>query len=78
MIRGWPSASKIEAKILSKFELNLDHLGGSEEANQDEDHQESESRPSGGEMLSLDHPGGNYFLISPPDGLDSAFHPQMV
>ena len=26
--RGWPSASKIEAKILSKFELNLDHPGG--------------------------------------------------
>ena len=23
-----PSASKIEAKILSKFELNLDHPGG--------------------------------------------------
>ena len=46
--RGWPSASKIEAKILSIFELNLDHPGGSEEADQDEDHQESESRPSGG------------------------------
>ena len=26
--RGWPSASKIEAKILTEFELNLDHPGG--------------------------------------------------
>ena len=26
--RGWPSASKIEAGILSKFEPNLDHPGG--------------------------------------------------
>ena len=25
--RGWPSASKIEAGILSKFEPNLDHPG---------------------------------------------------
>ena len=38
----------------------------------DENHQESESRPSGGEMLNLDHPGGISLLISPPDGLDSA------
>ena len=76
-----PSASKTEANNLNKFELNLDHLGGNEEANKDENHQESESRPSGGEMLNLDHPGGSYFLISlisPPDGLDSAFPPQMV
>ena len=32
-------------------------------------------------MLNLDHPGGIYFLISlisPPDGQDSAFPPQMV
>ena len=26
--RGWPSASKIEAKILKDFQLNLDHPGG--------------------------------------------------
>ena len=26
--RGWPSASKIEAKIMKEFEPNLDHLGG--------------------------------------------------
>ena len=53
-----PSASKLEAGILTEFELNLDHPGGNEEANQDGNHQESESRPSGGEMLNLDHPGG--------------------
>ena len=51
--------------------LNLDHPGGNaesgpsrggnegnEQINQDQNHQESESRPSGGEMLNLDHPGG--------------------
>ena len=38
--------------------LNLDHPGGNEEGSVDENHQESESRPSGGEMLNLDHPGG--------------------
>ena len=43
-----PSASKIEAEILREFELNLDHPGGNEEGIQDENHQESESRPSGG------------------------------
>ena len=48
VIRGWPSASKIEAKILKDFQLNLDHLGGNEKGYQDETHQESESRPSGG------------------------------
>ena len=72
--RGWPSASKIEAKIFTEFELNLDHPGGNEEGKQDENHQEPESRPSGGEMLNLDHPGWIHFLISlisPPDGLDS-------
>ena len=53
-----PSASKIEAEILREFELNLDHPGGNEEGIVDENHQESESRPSGGEMLNLDHPGG--------------------
>ena len=76
-----PSASKIEAEILSNFELNLDHPGGNEEGIQDENHQESESRPSGGEMLNLDHPGGIDFLISlisPPNGLDSGFPPGMV
>ena len=26
--RGYPSASKIEAKIFTEFELNLDHPGG--------------------------------------------------
>ena len=41
--RGYTSASKIEAKILIKFELNLDHLGGNEVTNQDENHQEPES-----------------------------------
>ena len=69
-----PSASKLEAGILTEFELNLDHPGGNEEGNPDQNHQEPESRPSGGEMLNLDHPGGIHFLISlisPPDGLDS-------
>ena len=64
--------------------LNLDHPGGNEgneEDHQDQNHQESESRPSGGEMLNLDHPGGInslISLISPPDGLDSGFPPRMV
>ena len=69
VIRGWPSASKIEAKILTEFELNLDHPGGNEEGNPDENHQEPESRPSGGEMLNLDHPGGDclpHFPHFPP------------
>ena len=43
-----PSASKIEAEIFREFELYLDHPGGNEEGIQDENHQESESRPSGG------------------------------
>ena len=65
VIRGWPSASKIEAKILTEFELNLDHPGGNEEGNPDENHQEPESRPSGGEMLNLDHPGHSAVETSP-------------
>ena len=53
--RGWPSASKIEAEILKDFQLNLDHRGegGNQEGNQDQNHQESESRPSGGEMRGM-------------------------
>ena len=57
--------------------LNLDHPGGNEgneQINQDQNRQESEARPSGGEILNLDHPGGInslISLISPPDGLDS-------
>ena len=43
-----PSASKLEAGILTEFELNLDHPGGNEERSVNSNHQESESRPSGG------------------------------
>ena len=50
-----PSTSKLEAGILTEFKLNLDHPERNEEANQDGNHQEFESKPFGREMLNLDH-----------------------
>ena len=47
--RGWPSASKIEAGILSKFEPNLDHLGEMRKGIQIKTIRN----------LNLDHLGGN-------------------
>ena len=77
VIRGWPSASKIEAKILKDFQLNLDHPGEMRKGNRMKtirnlnlDHSK--------ELLNVDHPGDIHFLISLPNGLDSTFPFQMV
>ena len=47
-IRGVLSGQKIEAKIVSEFEPNVDKWRGNEQVNSGRFHQESESRQIGG------------------------------
>ena len=67
-----PSASKIEAGILSKFEPNLDHLGGE---------MRKGIQIKTIRNLNLDHPGGKCQILTIRGGLASSFPsipPRMV